>query len=445
MNLLEAPEYEESIFERMVRAGVAREYISTLDNDEIKAMQYDWEVFRRPKQTAPESDWRIWLILAGRGFGKTRTGAEYVRAMVNSNRIKQMALVGRTAADVRDTMIEGDSGILSICPKHERPRYIGSKRRLTWENGARAICYSAEEPDRLRGPNHDFAWCDELAAWRYPDTWDQLIFGLRVGENPRVIITTTPRPTPLMKRLVERDDVVITKGSTFDNRANLSPSFLTDVTDRYQGTRLGRQELYAEMLDDAEGALWTRKTIEDCRVTKHPPLKRVVVAIDPAASDKNRSSETGIIVAGLGEDGRGYVLDDKSIRANPQDWATEAVTAYHMYEADRIVAESNQGGDMITHTLKTVDSGIPIKLVHATRGKHTRAEPGSALYEQGKVSHVGAFPELEDQLCTWTVEGPSPDRLDALVWAFTNLMLDTQAPPVVVPFGSTQASPWQIN
>ena len=445
MTVIDAPDYEESIFERMVRAGVARDYIENLDNQELQALQFDWEVFRRPKQQPPDTDWRIWLILAGRGFGKTRTGAEYVRAMANSGKIKQIALVGRTAADVRDTMIEGDSGILAITPDHERPRYIGSKRRLTWSNGARAICYSAEEPDRLRGPNHDFAWCDELAAWRYPDTWDQLIFGLRVGENPRVIITTTPRPTPLMKRLVNRSDVVITKGSTFDNRANLSPSFLADVTDRYQGTRLGRQELYAEMLDDAEGALWKRQTIEDCRVTQPPPLSRIIVAIDPAASDRSRSSETGIIVAGLGEDGRGYVLDDKSIRSNPQEWATEAITAYHLHKADRIVAESNQGGDMITHTLKTVEPDIPVKLVHASRGKHTRAEPVSALYEQGKISHVGAFPELEDQLCTWTVDGPSPDRLDALVWAFTDLMLNRQQAPAVVPFGSTQTSHWNIS
>lgn len=433
-----------SLFEHIVESGLARDYVSKLSPAEAEQFRYDWRLFRRAAQIPPEWGWRVWLILAGRGFGKTRTGSEWIREEVRTGRAGRVALVGRTAADVRDTMLEGDSGILTITPKAERPTYVASKRRLTWPNGATATCYSAEEPDRLRGPNHDLAWSDEVAAWRYSEAWDQLMFGLRIGSNPRVIATTTPRPTKLIRTLIEREDVAVTSGSTYDNISNLSPSFVAEMKSRYEGTRLGRQELHAELLTDVQGALWTPGMIEDGRLSEAPPLKRIVVAIDPAASAGEDSDETGIIVAGIGEDGKGYVLDDKSMRASPNDWASAAIQAYHFYKADRIVAESNQGGDMISHTIRTIDGNVPIKLVHASRGKRTRAEPVAALYEQQRVHHVGMFAALEDQLTTWTGDTNSPDRLDALVWALTELMVGRSAPDPVVPFQSTRQSPWKV-
>ena len=428
----------------MVAKGMARDYVLSLPPDQAEAFRYDWAVFRRASQEPPSWDWRIWLILAGRGFGKTRTGAEWVREEVASGRAGRVALVGRTAGDVRDTMLEGDSGILAICRNDERPTYIASKRRLTWPNGATAICYSAEEPDRLRGPNHDLAWADEVAAWRYAQAWDQLMFGLRIGNKPRVIATTTPRPTKLIRHLIERADVAVTTGSTYDNLSNLSPSFMAEMRSRYEGTRLGRQELHAEVLTDVEGALWSPAMIEDSRVNEAPPLQRIVVAIDPAASANEGSDETGIVVAGVAEDGQGYVLSDRSLKASPNEWASAAIQAYHFHKADRIVAEANQGGDMITHTLRTIDRDVPIKLVHASRGKRTRAEPVAALYEQGRVHHVGMLAQLEDQLTTWTVDDDSPDRLDALVWALTELMVKRQAPEAVVPFQDKRTSPWAL-
>jgi phage terminase large subunit-like protein len=416
----------------------------TLSDEEQRQVMWDWSLWARPKQVAPEGDWRIWLILAGRGFGKTRSGAEWVRHKIETNQCQRVALVGATAADVRDTMVEGESGLLRIFPPDKRPRYEPSKRRISFHNGAMATTYSADEPDRLRGPNHDLAWCDEIAAWRYPDAWDQLIFGLRIGNDPRLVATTTPRPTRLIRQLVERKDVAVTKGSTFENAANLAPTFLEEVKARYEGTRLGRQELYAEILDDVEGALWTRQMIEDARVNNIPELTRIVVGVDPAITSNEFSAETGIVAVGIDGNGIGYVLDDRSLQGTPVEWANAAIALYHRTSADRIVVESNQGGDMVRHTLQTVESQVPIKTVHATRGKRTRAEPVSALYEQGKIKHVGAFPTLEDQMCSWTPESASPDRLDALVWAITELMIGSQS-PIVVPFSSTQASPWEIS
>ncbi len=434
---------EDSVVTRLLNLDPG--WYETLSPREQEAVMWDWSLWARQKQLPPPGVWRVWLILAGRGFGKTRSGAEWVRSQVESNQAGRIALVGATAADVRDTMVEGESGLLRIFPEHHRPRYEPSKRRLTFHNGAMATTFSADEPDRLRGPNHDLAWCDEIAAWRYPDAWDQLIFGLRIGADPRLVATTTPRPTKLIRSLVDREDVVVTRGSTFENRTNLAPAFLTEVLARYEGTRLGRQELYAEILDDVEGALWNRQMVENSRVHKLPDLVRIVVGVDPAISNTDFSAETGIIAAGVDAQGIGYVLDDRSLKGSPVEWANASIALYHRSQADRIVVEANQGGDMVRHTLQTVESQVPIKTVHATRGKRTRAEPVAALYEQGKVKHVGAFPTLEDQMCSWTPESPSPDRLDALVWALTELMVGSQMPPAVVPFGATQASPWEIS
>lgn len=395
------------------------------------AIERDWRAMARPEQLPPEGDeWSIWLILAGRGFGKTRTGAEWVRSLAESAAVARIALVGPTAADVRDTMVEGESGVLGVSSNSFRPNYEPSKRRLTWPNGVQATMFSSEEPERLRGPQHGAAWLDELGAWRNArETYDQLQFGLRLGRQPRQLITTTPRPIPLLRELIKREGVKITRGSTHDNAANLAPSFLSEIVKRYEGTRLGRQELNAELLDDVPGALWNREMLERARIERGvlPPLKRIVIGIDPAVSVSETSDETGIVVAGLGTDGRGYLLEDASGKYSPIEWARRAVGLYHSWKADRVIAEVNNGGAMVETTLRTVDQRVSYRAVHASRGKIIRAEPISALFEQGRVSLVGAFPELEDQLCTFSPGSPgSPDRLDATVWAFTELMVRPQ-------------------
>ena len=435
---------ERSVAEEMARRADPTALFQGLETSDIERLLYDWRVWRRPKQATPPGDWSIWVILAGRGFGKTRTGAEWVREEVDRGHSRHIALVGATAGDVRDTMIEGESGLMSVFPNAERPRYEPSKRRLTFQNGAMATAFSADEPDRLRGPNHDLAWCDELAAWRYPEAWDMLIFGLRIGQHPRALVTTTPRPTSIIRNLVARKDVTVTRGSTFENRGNLAPSFFAEIVARYEGTRLGRQELHAEILDDVDGALWHRDMIEAARTSTLPDMRRIVVAIDPATTAKETSSETGIVACGIGDDGHGYVLEDRSMRGSPNEWASEAVACYHRLKADRIVAEANQGGDMVRHTLDTVERGVPIRLVHASRGKRVRAEPIAALYEQGRVHHLGMFADLEDQLCSWVPDlSPSPDRLDALVWALTELVIDgAKRAQTVSPVSLEQANPW---
>ena len=291
-------------------------------------------------------------------------------------------------------------------------------------NGSRIKGFSAEEPDRLRGPQHHGAWCDELAAWAKPDAWDQLQFGLRLGEHPQTVITTTPRPIPVVRNLIQRDSTLVTRGSTFENKANLAPSALAELELRYSGTRIGRQELYGEILDDVEGALWTRSMIDDARIQKNelPPLIRIVVAIDPAVTSGENSDDTGIVVAGVTADNHYYVLDDKTCHLSPEQWARVAVTAYEDWKADRIIAETNNGGDMVELVLRNVSPNIPVTKVTASRGKRVRAEPISALYEQGRVHHVGLFGQLEDQMCQWIPDsGDSPDRMDALVWALSQL------------------------
>ena len=384
-------------------------------------LRYDWLYWARRGQRMPEGDWQYWLILAGRGYGKTRVGAETVREW-NKQGFRYVNLIGATKDDARDIMVDGESGILAVCPKSERPVYIGNKNQLRWPNGAVSLVFSADEPDRLRGKQHEKLVCEELASWRYPDAWDQAMLGLRLGKNPQAVIPTTPRPTAIIKRLMVDPNTLLTRGSTYENKDNLATSFVSKIVQRYEGTRLGRQELYAEVLDDNPGALWKRDNLDALRVLKAPELVRVVVAIDPSAT--SGGDEAGIIVAGIAKDGQGYVLDDMSIQASPHAWASAAIVGYHKHKADRIVAETNNGGEMVELTLRTVDMTIPYTAVHASRGKQTRAEPIAALYEQGKVHHVGTFASLEDELCEWVPGAASPNRLDALVWALTELMLN---------------------
>jgi len=337
---------------------------------------------------------------------------------------RSIALVGQTAADVRDTMIElGESSIMKVARSHERPVYEPSKRRLTFPNGAVAVAYNGDEPDQLRGPQHDSAWVDELAKFRYPDEcWDNLMFGLRLGPNPQVFVTTTPRPIPIIRRLIIDKDTIDVCFSTFQNAENLSPIFLERIRERYEGTRLGRQELGGEVLDDNPGALWQRGVIENLRVRDHPPLIRIITAVDPAVTNKEDSDETGIVTVGIAASGHCYVLEDSSLQGSANQWAVAAVRAYHRHKADRIVGEVNNGGDLVEVNIRTVDPAVPYEPVTASRGKLIRAEPVSALYEQGKVHHVGTYPQLEDQMCEWVPGEKSPDRMDALVWAITKLI-----------------------
>ena len=353
-----------------------------------------WRARARAEQLAPVGDWHIWLLLAGRGFGKTLAGSGWVHELIETGNYGRIALVAPTAADARDVMVEGVSGILETAPNWNGPAYEPSKRRLTWPNGATATTFSSEESERLRGPNHDAAWCDELGAWNEPQaTWDQLQFTLRAGSDPRITVTTTPKPFPLLRALVAREgkDVVITRGSTFANADNLAPSFLEAIKARYGGTRLGRQEIEAELLSDTPGALWQLDWLDRDRVTEAPELRRVVVAIDPAVSNHEGSDETGLIVAGLGRDNHIYVVEDLSGRFQPHEWAARAIGAYRRHRADRIIAEKNQGGLMVEGTIRSLDRNVAFRGVHAARGKTTRAEPISALYEQRRVHHVGTF------------------------------------------------------
>jgi phage terminase large subunit-like protein len=416
-----------------------RRLLDGLDPLEAAVCLYEWRFWARANQLPPAGGWQVWLLLAGRGFGKTRTGAEWIRAEIESGRRRRLALVGPTERDVRKVMVEGESGILAVSPPWFAPRYEPSKAQLTWPNGARADLYSAEKPDRLRGPNHDGAWADELAAWAALDeTWSNLEMTLRSGPDPRRVVTTTPRPRPLLRDLLADPATALVHGTTYDNAANLAPGFLQRLVRKYQGTRLGRQELTAELLNEAEGALWQRAAIESARRAAAPQFKRVVVAIDPAVSSGEGAAETGIIVAALGSDGHGYILADLSGRYSPEGWATAAIAAYRAYGADRVIGEVNNGGDMIGATLRAVDSTVAFRAVHASRGKRTRAEPVAALYEQGRVHHVGAFPKLEDQMTAWEPGGdqPSPDRLDAAVWGLSELMLGAGGEPRLRALGS---------
>lgn len=414
--------------------------LSKLSTEAQAALRWNWDFWARPNQKIPDGDWTTWLILAGRGFGKTRCGAETIRNWVcgstplAAGKCSRIALVAETGADARDVMVLGESGLLEVHPRDFRPEYHPSKRSVVWPNGATAWLYNAVEPDQLRGPQHDAAWCDELAKWRYVQaTWDQLQFGLRLGEHPRQIVTTTPRPIPVIRKLMVDKDTVVTRGSTFDNAPNLAAPFLKQIEERYGGTRLGRQELEGEILEDVPGALWSRSQLDLYRL-KEPPkeLDRIIVAVDPAASSEEGSDETGIIAVGIARDNdgyaRGYVLADRTLRGTPEEWARAAVRLYREFSADKIVAEKNNGGEMVSSVLRSVDRSVPVTLVHASRGKHVRAEPISALYEQGRIHHCGRFDELEDQMCLFSIDNVrgdngmgSPDRVDALVWGFSEL------------------------
>jgi phage terminase large subunit-like protein len=426
--------------------GRRQAWIKGLGPGQITAIKYGWRGVRaRPEQLAPPGDWRIWLVCAGRGFGKTRCGAEWIREQWKAG-CTRMALVGATAADVRDVMIEGDSGLMNVGPPDERPVYEPSKRRITYPNGAMAFAYSADEPERLRGPQHSAAWCDDISAWRHQRSaareelvktvaeraWSNLMLGLRIGNSPRACVTFTPKTVPLVRKLLARKKgVVLTTGSTYDNLQNLADDFFDEVTS-LEGTRLGRQEISGHLLEDVEGALWSMEMIETTRAEAAPELRRVVVAVDPPGGHGGDAAEAGIVVAGRSLDNHGYVLADLSGQYSPDGWARRAIQAYEDFKADAIVAEVNYGGDMVEATLlatkrtmRNGSSGTPlhIKKVHASRGKQIRAEPIAAVYEQERIHHVGILPGLEDQMTTWapTDGGPSPDRLDALVWALTDL------------------------
>jgi predicted phage terminase large subunit-like protein len=363
--------------------------------------------------------------MAGRGFGKTRTGAEWVRYKVESGLAKRIALVGRTAADVRDVMVRGESGILACSPPSFHPTYEPSKRLLTWPSGAIATCYSADEPDLLRGPQHDAGWADEVAAWNRPEAWDMLQLGMRLGVQPQICATTTPKPVKLIRDLVakaEKDSsVVITKGSTYENKVNLASNFIETVVGAYEGTRIGRQEIEGELLLDTPGALWRFDWIADTRVDETPDLQRVVVAIDPATTHGEDSDETGIAVLGKDYGGEFYVLHGEGVKLSPQGWANRALDLFDKFQADRIIAERNNGGEMVEHTLRTLRPHAPVKTIHASRGKQVRAEPCAALYEQRKVHHVGSFPALEDQMVRFPVATDLDDQVDALVYALSEL------------------------
>lgn len=413
------------------------EWLASMTDAEAAALASDWRFWARPNQLAPDGTWTVWLILAGRGFGKTRAGAEWCLDRIAEGS-KRGALVARTAADVRDVMVEGESGLIACAERRGMVAiYEPSKRRVVFPDlGASLTAFSAEEPDQLRGPQNEFAWCDEIGAWPNKtdglgnNAWTNLLMGLRLGNCPQVVATTTPRSTKMLKEILRAPGTHITRGSTYENLANLAPAFRETVLSRYEGTRLGQQELMGEMLEDTDGALWTGAQLDATRIdaSQVPELKRVVVGVDPPAT--STGAECGIVVVGKSADNIGYLIADRSRRGTPDQWARAALQAYIDLEADEVVIEVNQGGDMAEHTLRTAANAmglrtVKIKRVHASRGKRTRAEPVSALWEQGRCYIVGSSPELEDQMTTWTPDsGVSPDRLDAMVWAFTRVLLE---------------------
>jgi phage terminase large subunit-like protein len=396
-----------------------------------------WRLNGRHEQQPPPGDWRTWLIMGGRGSGKTRAGAEWVQAMASGAVTPlRIALVAETLADAREVMVDGVSGLWRIA-RDRRPTFEISRRRLVWPNGSVAQLFSSEDPESLRGPQFDLAWCDELGKWKHSqETWDMLQFGLRLGHEPRQVVTTTPRAIPLLKAIVADAGTVATRLSTSGNAGNLAPGFIKAMQARYGGTRLGRQELDGELIEDREDALWNRAMLERLRVRNPGPLGRIVVAVDPPVAERAKNSCCGIVVAGLEASGRAAVLADLSVtNASPNGWGEAVVRAVRRFQADRVVAEINQGGDMVSTILRSIDANLPISTVRASRGKFIRAEPVAALYEQGRVVHAGIFPALEDQMCDFGPEGlsggASPDRMDALVWALTSLMLGGQGEPRV--------------
>ena len=443
MTTAELTEYKPVIeYLRAIPHGLRRdtfdELASQLPVRVFTRVKYDWPLWARreqlPPDDPPEDPWHIWLLLAGRGFGKTRAGAEWVRARAESGRSSRIALIARTPHEAETVMVTGESGILAVCPPWNRPNWEPTKRRLTWPNGAMAFVFSSYEPDQLRGPQFDAAWCDELASWQYPQlTWDNLAFGLRLGPSPKCVVTTTPKPIDIVRELANRDDVTLTTGSSYDNSRNLPPGYIDAIRRRYEGTSAGQQEIYAQLLKEAEGALWKREWIDDHRIDAAPDddIQVKVVAIDPAVTfNPRRSDETGIIVAEvnggqiLDHEKRYWVIEDASGVMTPDAWARRAVELAHKHDAEYITGETNQGGSLIESVIRHAPGGqyVRFKGVHATQGKRARAEPVAAIYEQGRAHHVGRFTELEDQMCAWTSDSPnSPDRMDALVWAINGL------------------------
>ncbi len=423
------------------RNGEIPELFASFSACEIEAILSFFDTRARKTQTPPRvatdgAPWRAWLFVGGRGAGKTRAGAEWVRGVAGGfidfadKPAGRIALIGETWADARDVMVEGVSGVLAAHGKWDRPQWEASRRRLTWRNGAIAQVFSAEDPESLRGPQFDAAWCDEIAKWRHAqEVWDMLQFGLRLGDFPRAMVTTTPRPLALLKKLMADPANAVTRASTRANADNLAPGFLRAIEERYGGTRLGRQEIDGAIVEERADALWSRDMIERARVDAAPPLATIVVAVDPPAASHKRADKCGIVAAGVDGDGAVYVLRDATLAAaRPAEWAARAVALYHELEADALVAEVNQGGDMVAAVIAQADSAVPVVKARASRGKYLRASPVALLYEQNRVRHVGAFPELEDEMCSFGPDGltggASPDRLDALVWAVAHLALD---------------------
>lgn len=446
----------ESLLETAVRKLGPEAVAQALNAEQREALRYEWEAWARPEQILPTlhpgtgKPWFVALLLAGRGFGKSRAGSEWVRQTARTGRYPLVNLIGATVDDARDIMIEGESGILAVCPPGERPRYLKSDRQLEWPNGAKSLIFTADEPDRLRGKQHMKVWADEVGAWRYDEAWDQMLLGLRLGDCPQVVATTTPRPRKLIRGVLKDADTYIVRGSTYDNAANLAEKFISKMREKYEGTRLGRQELYAELLEDVAGALWNRDLIDELRVDAAPEMRRIVVAVDPSGGAEENNDEQGIVACGKGIDGHGYVIADRSCSLSPDGWGRRTVELYRELEADCIVAEANYGGDMVEHVIMTAARSMGVrvrfKLTKATRGKAVRAEPIAALHEQKRQHHIGNFPVLEDQLCSMTANGMeqiqgerkkgdsklrkrsmSPDRADAMVWAMSELFLEEES------------------
>lgn len=428
---------------------------------QLLALKHDWRFWARPNQLAPDGDWSVWVIMAGRGFGKTRSGAEWCQDQAHDNPGSHGALVSLTPGDARDTMVEGgDSSILKVAPPWFRPEYEPSKRRLTWPNGSWATVYSSAEYDKLRGPQHHWAWCDELASWHYPrDTWDMLMMGLRLGDHPRCVVTTTPKPIPLLREIVAAKTSVITGGSTYENKANLADTWFRDIVTKYEGTTLGEQELHARLLDEMPGALWKRETLARMRVKPEDfdltTMRRIRIGVDPSINDIEVSDEAGIVSVALGPDKHAYIYADVSGRMDPASWASKSVGLYTaglkalggavMSDTVKVVAETNQGGQMVEQTLRTVSRTLSYRGIHASDSKRVRAQPVSLWSEQGRVHLVGRFPQLEDEMCTWTEDGPSPNRLDAMVYAVTDLLGGQHVETVAQGVADlSRTSPWTI-
>lgn len=445
-DLAEGPPTYRQTFSRAQAAGHLPRLLDGLRPSQFRLLAQDWGLRAKPFQYPPRLSqaglaWTIWLFLGGRGAGKTHAGAHWVRGLALGLRdfaarpVGRIALVGETADDVRHVMIEGVSGILAAHTSRDRPRWQPSRKRLEWDNGAIAQAFSAEDPESLRGPQFEAAWCDELAKWRRPEeTWNMLQFGLRLGDRPRQLVTTTPRPIKLLRRLLAHPRAAITRARTQDNAEHLAPDFLAAIEEEYAGTRLGRQELDGEIVDETPGALWTRDMLENLRGDAPTQLSRIVVAIDPPASSGRRADACGIVAAGLDAGRIVHVLADASLAgAKPNEWARAALGLYHRLQADALVAEVNQGGEMVAAVIAEADSSAPVVMVRASRGKYLRAAPVAQLYEQGRVRHAGRFPELEDEMCSFgpdgLADGRSPDRLDALVWAIAELALTPKSAP----------------